>query len=111
MRSFIFVYILPNSLPLIVWRCIVYYNQPARALDLITRFILGETLLDVGLPSYPPVSESQKFKWNNVWQVALGVAVGAAMLFVCHRLRNTSDRRGKYETLNSNDGMTNYQTN
>lgn len=89
----------------------VYYNQPARCLDLVTRFIQGKSLFDVGLPSYPHPRDTEYSNFHSrfVAQVALGVVLGAALLWAWQRLSKDKEKRGNYERL-ANSGNTNYNT-
>jgi len=80
------------------------HNQPARALDMVKRFLKGETLLDVKLPSYPRVQEDNHKKMYFTGTVMLAIVIFlSASLFLAHRWRGSERKRGVYEELSSTD--------
>jgi hypothetical protein len=85
----------------------VYYNQPARALDLITRFVKGESLHDVDLPSYPRDPVPQRWDYTGIRQVVLGIVVGGLLFLAVQRLKKMmyDKHREDYQPLRN--GTTN----
>lgn len=76
----------------------VYYNQPARCLDMVTRFLKGESLLDVGLPSYPREPLPKRIYETFVFKALVGFLVGVLVFFAWRRWTHR-EKRTDYEEV------------
>ena len=80
------------------------HNQPSRSLDMVKRFLKGETLLDVELPSYPRDKEHQHKQMYLTGTVMLAIALFMlASLFLARRWCSSERKREVYEELSSTD--------
>lgn len=84
----------------------VYHNQPARALDLVERFIKGDTLLDNALPTFDRPDEPTAkvlFRQTIGFQFAVAVAAAAVLVLVLRQILQKSRKRNDYERLSKNE--------
>lgn len=79
------------------------HNQPVRSLDMVKRFLKGESLLDVELPSYPREHEHKAMYRTLAFVMTLAPLIGMA-IFLALRCTNSSvSKREVYEELLSTD--------